>query len=159
VIIMTSNIGSQYLLEGSVAAGGGISESARNSVLSELRQKFRPEFLNRVDDTILFAPLSMEQIKTIVDLLVTGIRRRLSERRIGLELTDAAKEHAAEAGFDPVYGARPLKRFLQRELETQIGRAIIGGKVNDGDRIRVDASDDGFVLKIQSAAQAEQAQA
>ncbi|MEX0745549.1 MAG: ATP-dependent chaperone ClpB [Phycisphaeraceae bacterium] len=164
VIIMTSNIGSQYLLEdammsGGAAAGGGeISNQARNQVLAELRNHFRPEFLNRVDDTVLFKPLTMAELKRIVELQIADIRKRLADRNIALELTDAAKEHVAEAGYDPVFGARPLKRYLQHEIETRIGRAIIAGDVVDGSKVTVDHDDDaGFRIDVTAPAAAEAA--
>ena len=138
VIIMTSNIGSQYLLEG-VSADGEIEESARQRVLQELRNHFRPEFLNRVDDIVLFKPLTLEEIKAIVDLLTQALRRRLADRRLRLELTEAARDFIARTAYDPVYGARPLKRYLQHTLETRIGRALIGGDIRDGATITVDA--------------------
>jgi ATP-dependent Clp protease ATP-binding subunit ClpB len=140
VIIMTSNIGSQFLLEDSMK-GGELSEHARNSVMAALRQHFRPEFLNRVDDIVLFKPLALAEIKRIVDLQVQDIRKRLRERNISLELTEEAKELVAEAAYDPVYGARPLKRYLQHELETKIGRSILKGDMQDGSTVRVGASD------------------
>ena len=115
--------------------------------MAELRQHFRPEFLNRVDDTILFQPLSMHEITKIVDLLLADIQKRLAAREIELILTDAAKEHVAEAGYDPVYGARPLKRYLQHEVETRLGRAIISGEVPDGASVTVDYAGDELVLK------------
>jgi ATP-dependent Clp protease ATP-binding subunit ClpB len=138
VIIMTSNIGSPYLLEG-VTADGQIKEEAKNAVLGELRREFRPEFLNRVDDIVLFKPLTLEEIKHIIDLLTQDLRRRLAGRRINLELTQAARDFIAQSAYDPVYGARPLKRYLQHALETRIGRALISGDVRDGAIITVDA--------------------
>jgi len=140
VIIMTSNIGSPHLLEGTTESGG-ISESAHTAVMRELRQHFRPEFLNRVDDTVLFSPLTREEIRRIVELQVDDLRRRLADRRITLELTGAAVDQVAEAGYDPVYGARPLKRYLQHEVETRIGRALIAGNVPDGSALTVDVAD------------------
>lgn len=147
VIIMTSNIGSQYLLEG-ITSTGQITEEARNSVLREMRVHFRPEFLNRVDDIVLFKPLILEEIKHIVDLMTDDIRSRLAERNIAIELTDAAREFVAREGFDPVYGARPLRRFLQHEVETKIGREIIAGGVTAGATIKVDAKEDGLLVEI-----------
>ena len=149
VIIMTSNIGSQYLLEDSMS-GGELSDKTRNSVMSALRQHFRPEFLNRVDDVVLFKPLTLPQIKKIVELLVDDIRKRLRDRNITLTLDDAAKELIAEAGYDPVYGARPLKRYLQHELETRIGRAMLAGDIGDGATIRATARDG--TLAVEAAA-------
>ena len=148
VIIMTSNIGSQYLLEG-ITADGRIEEAAREAVEREMRAHFRPEFLNRVDDTVLFKPLTFEEIGKIVDLLLADLRDRLEERSIRVELTDAAREHVARSGFDPVYGARPLKRYLQRQLETRIGRAMIAGDVPDGSLVRVDLADGELAVEIE----------
>ncbi len=148
VVIMTSNIGSHYLLEDAVAAGSGdISDQARNSVMAELRAHFRPEFLNRVDDTILFKPLRHEEIKHIVVLLTEQLRERLALQRITLELGDDVVEHIANAGYDPVYGARPLKRFIQRELETRIARTLIAGGILEGTSISVTLSDNQIVVQ------------
>ena len=143
VIIMTSNIGSRHLMEGAVLGSNEIDDSARNAVMADLRSHFRPEFLNRVDDIVLFKPLSQAEITRIVDLLVDGLAKRLVDRRITLKLTDAAKAHVAEHGYDPVYGARPLKRYLQHEVETRIGRSIIAGEVQEGSGVTVDISDEG----------------
>jgi ATP-dependent Clp protease ATP-binding subunit ClpB len=156
VIIMTSNIGSPYLVEG-VGADGEITEGARKSVMSELRRHFRPEFLNRVDDVVMFKVLSMRELKTIVALQVKDLRRRLADRRIGLELTEAALEFVAETAYDPVYGARPLKRYLQHHLETSIGRAIIGGDIREGSTILVDAGDGHLVISHREMAEGERA--
>jgi ATP-dependent Clp protease ATP-binding subunit ClpB len=130
VIIMTSNIGSRFLLEG--VSGASIPESVRESVMSELRRSFRPEFLNRIDETILFKPLSLEEITVIVDLLMADLNKRLAERRVTVKLDAKAKEWVAEKGYDPVFGARPLKRFLQRKVETKLARALIAGEVEEG---------------------------
>lgn len=146
VIIMTSNIGSRHLLDDQVQGSSQISEASRNAVMADLRQHFRPEFLNRVDDTILFQPLSLAEITRIVDLLLADIQKRLAARNIQLTLTDAAKQHVAEAGYDPVYGARPLKRYLQHEVETRLGRAIIAGEVPDGSRVSIDFVDEKLIL-------------
>jgi ATP-dependent Clp protease ATP-binding subunit ClpB len=148
VIIMTSNIGSRHLLDGSVMVDGRISEKSREAVMGELRQHFRPEFLNRVDDTILFRPLGMEQITHIVGLLLGDIQKRLDDRSITLTLAEAAKRHVAEAGYDPVYGARPLKRYLQHEIETRLGRAIISGEVPDGSAVGFDVADGRLVFSV-----------
>lgn len=109
--------------------------------MRELRAHFRPEFLNRVDDIVLFKPLTMDEIEQIVDLLMDELRRRLADRRITLNITEEARRFIARSGFDPVYGARPLKRYLQRELETRIGRALIEGSVSEGGEINVTLSD------------------
>jgi ATP-dependent Clp protease ATP-binding subunit ClpB len=137
VIIMTSNLGSQFLLEG-VTADGQITEQAREAVMVELRRFFRPEFLNRVDETVLFKPLTLPELEQIVDLMLGDLRNRLTERGLKLEVTEPARRHIASSGFDPVYGARPLRRFLQRELETRIGRALLKGEVRAGSTIVVD---------------------
>jgi len=145
VIIMTSNIGSPHLLDG-VDADGAISETARSQVMRELRAGFRPEFLNRVDDIVLFKPLSREEIKAIIDLLVAQLCGRLAERHIALQLTDAARDLIASEAYDPVYGARPLKRYLQHQLETRIGRALIAGEVGEGATVTVDAQNGGLTV-------------
>jgi ATP-dependent Clp protease ATP-binding subunit ClpB len=137
VIIMTSNIGSSDLIEG-VTKDGEITEKARTAVLAEMRMHFRPEFLNRVDDIVLFKALTLAEIKQIVVLLTDEIQKRLAERQISFSLSEAAKEFIAKEGYDPVYGARPLKRFIQRELETKLGRALIAGDVMDGSQVTVD---------------------
>jgi ATP-dependent Clp protease ATP-binding subunit ClpB len=150
VIILTSNIGSQHLLEG-ISKSGEISEGARSSVMRDLRGHFRPEFLNRIDEIVLFKPLSLGEITTIVDLLLQDVRNRLSDRSIALEVTEAAKKHIAEAGYDPIYGARPLKRYIQRELETKVGRALIADELPHGGRIAVDAGSDGLIVTTAAA--------
>ncbi|MBI5484986.1 MAG: ATP-dependent chaperone ClpB [Deltaproteobacteria bacterium] len=146
VIIMTSNIGSSYLLEG-ISAGGDIREDARQAVMQELKLGFRPEFLNRVDDIVLFKPLHLDEVKRIAGLLAEQLKQRLKEQRITLEITDDAMRFIAQAGYDPVYGARPLKRYLQRELETRVARAIIGGIAQEGSLLRVDVENDKLVIR------------
>ncbi len=140
VIIMTSNIGSPFLLEG-IDTDGNIRDSARESVMSELRHRFRPEFLNRIDEIVLFKPLQLSEITKIIDILIAGVRERLKDRNISLNVSVEAKELIARAGYDPVFGARPLKRYIQRHLETQIGRALIAGDIEDGASILVDVKD------------------
>ncbi|KAB0666786.1 ATP-dependent chaperone ClpB [Oryzomonas japonica] len=140
VIIMTSNIGAPYLLEG-ITPDGDIREDARQAVMNELRTSFRPEFLNRVDDIVLFKPLHLDEVVRIADLLAEQLKERLKDRHITLEITDEAKRFIAQAGYDPVYGARPLKRYLQRELETRVARAIIAGNVAEGSKLRVQVKD------------------
>jgi ATP-dependent Clp protease ATP-binding subunit ClpB len=147
VIIMTSNIGSHHLLEG-VTDRGELTEAARGAVLRELRAHFRPEFLNRVDDVVLFKPLTLAEIELIVDLQTEDLKRRLGDRGVRLELTDAARELVARQGFDPVYGARPLKRFLQHQLESRIGRALIAGEVHDGARLIVGVEGGNLTVEI-----------
>ena len=146
VVIMTSNIGSPYLLEG-LTDDGEIRDSARDAVMAELRQLFRPEFLNRIDDVVLFKPLLLSEITKIVDLLIVDLRNRLSDRQIDLTLSEDAKGFIARKGFDLVFGARPLKRFLQHELETRIGRALISGDISDGAQIEVEVADGNLVIK------------
>ena len=136
VIIMTSNIGSQFLLEG--IRDGEIAKDVMSQIEQALRQHFRPEFLNRVDDTIIFKPLSLEEIKQIVLLLVEELRQRMAGNNLDLELTTAACDFIAETAYDPVYGARPLKRFIQRQLETKVARTLIAGDILEGTRIVVD---------------------
>jgi ATP-dependent Clp protease ATP-binding subunit ClpB len=140
VIIMTSNIGSEHLLDG-VTPGGEIKPDARGAVMASLREHFRPEFLNRVDDVVLFTPLRLEQLERIVDLQFSELRARLAERRIDVDLTPAARELIARRGFDPVYGARPLRRYIAHEVETRVARALISGEVLEDATIRVDVVD------------------
>ncbi len=145
VIIMTSNIGSEFLLEG-ITGQGEIKEGARAQVMGALRRHFRPEFLNRVDDVVLFKPLTMEEVKRIVDLLTQDLMRRLKDRRITLEIEERAKEFIAKTAYDPVYGARPLKRYLQHQLETRIGRALLTGEILDGATLTVGLNQGGLVV-------------
>jgi ATP-dependent Clp protease ATP-binding subunit ClpB len=137
VIIMTSNIGSMYLLEG-VTPDGELKPDARGLVMGELRARFRPEFLNRVDDIVLFKPLTLDEIEQIVDLMLDDLRTRLTERRITVEVTEEARRLIAQEGFDPVYGARPLRRFIAHEVETRVARALVAGAVPDGAVISID---------------------
>jgi ATP-dependent Clp protease ATP-binding subunit ClpB len=146
VIIMTSNIGSKHLLTG-IGADGEVSDKARDRVFGELQNKFRPEFLNRIDDIVLFKPLSKDNIKNIVDILLGDIRKRLEGRGIGLEITDNAKNFVADEAYDPIYGARPLKRYLTGILETQIGKALLSGRVKEGDTITVTANEEGLIVQ------------
>jgi ATP-dependent Clp protease ATP-binding subunit ClpB len=149
VIIMTSNIGSQYLLEG-ITGEGEIKPEAREMVLGELRRHFRPEFLNRIDDIVLFKPLSLEEIEQVVDLMLDEVRARLADRSMSLELSEKARAFIAEQGFDPVYGARPLRRFISHELETRIARALIGGEILDGATIRVELVEGELVVRFEA---------
>jgi ATP-dependent Clp protease ATP-binding subunit ClpB len=146
VIIMTSNIGSEFLLEG-ISDRGELSEDARQQLMGALRRHFRPEFLNRVDDIVLFKPLIQEEVEQIVNLLTQDLMTRLKDRRLALEMTDQAKSFIAAAGYDPVYGARPLRRYLQHELETSIGRALLKGDILDGATIMVDVADGQLVIE------------
>jgi ATP-dependent Clp protease ATP-binding subunit ClpB len=140
VVIMTSNIGSEYLMQG-VTAEGEIKEDARRLVLGALRNHFPPEFLNRVDEIVLFKPLTLGEIELIVDLLLNDLRARLAERRIALVVTEPALRFIAEQGFDPSYGARPLRRFIAREVETRVGRALLRGDLLEGGEVFVDLVD------------------
>ena len=137
IVIMTSNIGSPYLIE-NASERGEIAEHVRSKVMGELRVHFRPEFLNRVDEIVLFKPLTLSEIERIIDLQVKLLRVRLLERHLELELTEAAKEYIAREGYDPVYGARPLKRYLQRHLETALSRQILAGTIPENSRVTVD---------------------
>jgi ATP-dependent Clp protease ATP-binding subunit ClpB len=157
VIVMTSNIGSLHLLDGFTSTGE-IAEDARDRVMADLRGHFRPEFLNRVDDIVLFKPLTLEEIEKIVDLQVEDLRRRLAGRRMSLELTEAARVFIAAEGYDPVYGARPLKRFISHELETRIGRALLAGAIEEGSTIEVDVHDDELVVGWHGGAEADEAE-
>ncbi|MGY5125139.1 ATP-dependent chaperone ClpB [Streptomyces nigrescens] len=154
VVIMTSNIGSAHLLDG-VTPEGEIKPDARALVMGELQSHFRPEFLNRVDDVVLFKPLGMDQIERIVELQFNDLRRRLAERQISVDLTDQARGLIAQQGFDPVYGARPLRRFISHEVETLVGRALIRGDVQDGSTIRVDAQNGELVVTYDRPARAD----
>jgi ATP-dependent Clp protease ATP-binding subunit ClpB len=137
IVIMTSNIGSHRILDYKGSFDGADYAVMRATVLDELRQHFRPEFLNRVDEIIVFHSLDEEELLQIVDLLMQRLLRRLAERRVTLVLSDAAKRHIVKVGYDPHYGARPLKRTIQKELETPIGRKILAGEINDGDSVDV----------------------
>jgi ATP-dependent Clp protease ATP-binding subunit ClpB len=137
IIIMTSNIGSRHLIENASEKSGEINEKTRDAVMAEMRGHFRPEFLNRVDEIVLFKPLTLKEIERIVDLQLNLLRGRLAERHIELELTDAAKELLARRGYDPHYGARPLKRVIQREFETKLSRALLKGEISDNSRVEV----------------------
>jgi ATP-dependent Clp protease ATP-binding subunit ClpB len=137
VVIMTSNIGSEHLLEG-VTADGEVKDDARNKVMSTLRSHFRPEFLNRVDEIVLFKPLTLIEIERIVDLALAELSERLAERRITLRVSEGARRFIADEAFDPAYGARPLRRFIAREVETRVGRALLKGAVLEGGGISVD---------------------
>jgi ATP-dependent Clp protease ATP-binding subunit ClpB len=140
IIIMTSNLGAQHLLAG-IRPDGSLEEGVEDKVMAELRAYFRPEFLNRVDEIVNFRPLVAEQLKAIIELMLTGLRARLAEQKMTLSLTEAAKELVVERAYEPAFGARPLRRFLQTHLETGLARAIIGGDLPEGHEIVVDARD------------------
>jgi len=143
IVIMTSNVGSQWLEE----LGGGNDEEMRTRVMEALRAQFRPEFLNRIDEIVVFNSLTLEQIEQIVDIQLRRIQALLVDRKITLELTEAAREAIAKEGFDPVYGARPLKRALQREIQNPLAVKILEGEYKDGDSIVVDAKSGKMVFK------------
>ena len=145
ILIMTSNIGSQYLLEG-IGEDGEFLPETEQKVMGDLRNYFRPEFLNRLDETILFKPLSEKEISSIVELLLADLNRRLADKELSVALTDAAKEEIVRKGYDPVYGARPLKRYLQKNVETLVARAILQGSLRMGDTITIDAENGQLVI-------------
>ena len=137
ILIMTSNIGSSYLLDG-IDENGNISEASKDAVMADLRAHFRPEFLNRLDETIMFKPLTKDNIHGIIDLLIAGLNKRLEEKEISIRLTDAAKNYVVEGGYDPMYGARPLKRFLQKHVETLAAKLMLQGGVGADQTIVID---------------------
>ena len=144
IIILTSNLGSPYILDG-ITDSGEISEEAREQVDKLLKNQFRPEFLNRLDEIIYYKPLQKAEILKIADLMINELRKRLADKQVGIEITDAAKNAVIEQGFDPNYGARPLKRFIQRKIETLIARKIIAGEVEPDSVITVDYKNGSFV--------------
>jgi ATP-dependent Clp protease ATP-binding subunit ClpB len=152
IIIMTSNIGSRYLTENASGLVGEIADETRDKVMADLRAHFRPEFLNRVDEIVLFKPLTLAEITHIVDLQLNLLRARLAERHIDLDLTTAAKELLARRGYDPVYGARPLKRLIQRELETKLSRALLKGEIADHSRVEITVNQGELEFKSEPAA-------
>ena len=156
VIIMTSNIGSEYLV-GDATSDGEIKPDARERVLAEMRLHFRPEFLNRLDDIVLFKPLTQAETERIVDLMLDDLRARLGERQMKLEITDDARRFIARQGYDPVYGARPLRRFISREVETRIGRALLSGDILDGAVIRAGYADGELTVGYENPAYANAA--
>ena len=147
ILIMTSNIGSSYLLDG-IDENGSIKPEAQTLVMNDLRAHFRPEFLNRLDETILFKPLTKSNITRIIDLLLKELNERLADRELSLELTDAAKTFIADHGFDPVYGARPLKRYMQKHVETLAAKLILGGEISTGATIVIDVEGDGLTARV-----------
>ena len=143
VVVMTSNLGSNVIQE---MAGEDNYQAMKNAVMDIVGQHFRPEFINRVDDVVVFHPLQKDQIRAIADIQLLHLRKRLAERDLALELTDAALDHLAEAGFDPVYGARPLKRVIQHEIENQLAQDILAGKFLAGQVIKIDVQDEELVF-------------
>ena len=146
IIILTSNLGSQYLLEG-IDMNGNITDSAKEAVMGELHRAFRPEFLNRLDETILFKPLTKDNLTGIIDIMVEGLKKRLADRSLKLCITDKAKELIIERGYDPLYGARPLRRYLQSSVETLLARAILSGDIAAGSTLTVDVENDELVCR------------
>ena len=147
IVIMTSNIGSNYLIDG-IRQDGTIDADVKQKVQDETKKYFRPEFLNRIDEIVVFSPLTEDQIVKIIDLGMKDIEHRLEERNIKLSLTEAAKKFIADESYDPAYGARPVKRFLQRSVETELAGEIIRGTVKDGDSVIIDS--DGSKLNFQT---------
>ena len=145
ILIMTSNIGSQYLLDG-IDDAGRIRPEAEELVLHDLRAHFRPEFLNRLDETILFKPLTKDNISHIVDLMIADVNKRLADRELKVELTESAKDFITENGYDPAYGARPLRRYLQKNVETLAARIILQGDISEGQTIVIDTAEGGGKL-------------
>ena len=146
ILIMTSNIGAQYLLEG-IDEKGEIAPDAENAVLNELRAHFRPEFLNRLDEMILFKPLTKGNIGGIIDLIIEDLNKRLGDKELCIKCTDEAKAYIVENGYDPVYGARPLKRYIQKYVETAAAKLILADEVETGDKILIDVENDKLVAK------------
>ena len=147
IIILTSNLGSQYLTDG-IDANGNITEEAKNAVMSELKKFFRPEFLNRLDETVMFRPLTKENLTGIIDIMIEGLRSRLADKSLKLTVTDKAKDLIIDRGYDPLYGARPLRRYLQSSMETLIARAILKGDFDAGSTITVDVKDDELYCRV-----------
>lgn len=145
ILIMTSNLGAEYLLEG-IDEEGNIGEDSEEMVMSQLRSSFRPEFLNRLDEIIMFKPLSKNDIRGIIDLLLQDINKRIADREISLQISEEALSYITEAAYDPVYGARPLKRFLQKNVETLLAKKILADEVSIGDRLMLDVADDDLVI-------------
>ena len=147
ILIMTSNIGSSYLLDG-IDENGEIMPMAENAVMNDLRAHFRPEFLNRLDETILFKPLTKSDIRCIINLLLADLNKRLSDRDLRLEITDEAKDFITENGYDPVYGARPLKRYVQKHVETLAARIVLQGDVISGDTIVITVENNSLTANV-----------
>jgi ATP-dependent Clp protease ATP-binding subunit ClpB len=151
IAIMTSNVGSQRILEYRGDFEGTGYERMKEAVLDEMRRQFRPEFLNRVDEIIVFHSLAEEHLKQIVEIQLGRVRARLADRHIGLQLSDAARSNLVRTGYDPAYGARPLKRAIQKKIETPLGRLLLKGEVRDGQTVVVDADSDSGELRFEAA--------
>ena len=143
---MTSNIGSQYLLDG-IDESGNISKEAKELVTNELRNHFRPEFLNRLDEQIMFKPLTKDNIGGIIELLIVDVNKRLKDKKISIALTDAARSYIVDNGYDPIYGARPLKRFVQKNVETLAGKLILSDGIREGETILIDYDENGLTAR------------
>lgn len=154
IIILTSNIGSNYILDG-ITDHGEISEEAQKEVTEALRGHFRPEFLNRLDEIIMFKPLTKDNVRNIIELLIKDLNRRLEDRQIGVELTDAAKDFVIEASYDPIYGARPLKRYVQKNIETLSAKLILSDQVGPMDTILIDTDTNGLTARVKEAVMAK----
>ena len=148
IIIMTSNLGSAHLLEG-IDENGEINPACEKAVMDELKGHFRPEFLNRLDEIIMFKPLTKENIGSIITLLMNDLNKRLSDREITVELTDSARQFIIDHGYDPIYGARPLKRFLQKHVETLSAKLILADEVGEGDTILIDTEGDKLTARVE----------
>jgi ATP-dependent Clp protease ATP-binding subunit ClpB len=147
VVIMTSNLGSQYIAERATRATRELDEGTRRMVTDALKEHFRPEFLNRIDEIIFFHPLGRDDLKQIVDIQLRGVVKRLGERQIRIELTDAARDRLVSEGFDPAYGARPLKRTIQRRLLDPLALRVLQGEFTDGDLVVIGAGPDGLTFR------------
>lgn len=147
IVIMTSNIGSRHLLDG-IAIDGTLKEGAREKVMDDLRDHFRPEFLNRVDETVVFLPLRRDQIGKIVDFQLRRLRKRLDERKIKIHMTEEARNYIADMGYDPIYGARPLKRYIQQAVETPLARDLVAGKIHEGEEVNIVVKGDDLAFEV-----------
>ncbi|HMO21129.1 MAG TPA: AAA family ATPase, partial [Candidatus Melainabacteria bacterium] len=159
VLIMTSNVGSHHILEyqlKSAVDGDSCYEEMKSKVLDALRQQFRPEFLNRIDETVVFHALTQEQLKSIVEIQLNYLNRRLVDRKMEVVATEAARQWLATTGYDPVYGARPLKRLIQKEIENPLSRYMLEGEFQDGDTVNVDADEEGLIFEKEEEAEREE---
>ena len=145
ILIMTSNLGAEYLLEG-IDEEGNIAKESEEAVMTELKNSFRPEFLNRLDEIIMFKPLSREDIRGIIRLLLEDVNKRIADKEISLALTDAAGDYITEQAYEPSYGARPLKRYLQKNVETLLAKKILADEVHAGDKLVLDVTEDGLQI-------------
>jgi ATP-dependent Clp protease ATP-binding subunit ClpB len=146
ILILTSNMGSTVIADPTLT-----DEQRRDAVLATVRSNFKPEFLNRLDDIVVFSALGMDELKSIVDIQLAALARRLSDRRLTLDVTDAARDWLAVNGYDPVYGARPLRRLVQTAIGDQLAKALLDGRIRDGDRVAVDLADDKKALVVHRA--------